>query len=179
MRAAAVLHRKIDRVTRRRPHRRTLPVINHGREFMPIAAIGIHQPYVRVFHGSFAVGRTALSGKKGDVLAVRRPRRIVLRAFDGGELMNGAILWIDFVNVVMKKLIGVGRAVRAEKNFRAVGRPVNGMLIIIAGGELANLFAGDVDDENVEAAIVVPWMNAFAGGGTPQIAREDQGIAAG
>src|SRR6185437_16267196 len=117
--AAADLHGEIDCVTRRRPHWRALAIINHRGEFVAVAAIGIHQPDVRVFHSGLTVGEAALGREKRDLLAVRRPQRMILRTFDGRELMNGAIRWIDFVNVVMKKLISVWRAIRAEKNFRA------------------------------------------------------------
>src|SRR5690348_17617697 len=53
------------------------------------------------------------------------------------------------------------------------------MFVIVAVGELANALAGNVHHENMQAAIVVPRLDAFACGRPPKVTRKHHGIAAG
>jgi len=134
---------------------------------------------VLVFHGGFPVGETPLGGRIGDGFAVGRPARRVFVVFRGREAADGAVSDPERKNVVIEKLVGIGLAIRDEKNFFAVGRPVDGMLIVGSLRELARLMRGHVHHKNVQAAIVVETGHAFTRGGLVEVARDHHGIAAG
>src|SRR5262249_19545837 len=62
--AAAFLHGEVDGIAVGRPASGTLSVINHRANFAAIAAVGVHHPNVRIFHGGFAVGESAQGASK-------------------------------------------------------------------------------------------------------------------
>ena len=68
-----------------------MPVIDRAAKLAAIAAIRVDQPDVRIFHGGFAIGKTALCAEIDDGLAVRRPARIVFAGFGSRESMDAAV----------------------------------------------------------------------------------------
>jgi hypothetical protein len=68
----------------------------------------------------------------------------------GGELaFAGAGVRRDHVDVVVEGAIRVGTAFGDVGDQLAVGRPRRQLLVVLAGGELGGLAAGDVDDIKV------------------------------
>ena len=90
---------------------------------------------------------------------------------------DGAVGGLHGENVVVEKLVGVGGRIGEENNFVAARRPVNGVLVGVTFGELADLFGGNVHDEDVQAAIVIEVREALAGRGLVKIACDHHGIA--
>ena len=156
-----------------------LAIVNDGADLAAMAAVGVHYPNVLVFHGGFPVGETPLGGRIGDGFAIRGPARGVFVTFRCREAADGAVGDTKRKDVVIEKLVGIGFAIRDEKNFFAVGRPVDGMFIVGSLRELARLMRGHVHDKNVQAAIVVESGHAFACSGLVEVARDYHGIAAG
>jgi len=70
---AAFLHREINRAALRRPLRRPLPIVNRAPNFAAMAAVGVHDPDMRVFHGGLAIGEAAAGAAINNEFAVRRP----------------------------------------------------------------------------------------------------------
>ena len=118
--AAALLNSKIDSAAVRRPSRHTLAVVQDRADFAAIAAIGIHHPNVRVFHGRFAVGQPAARPAKDNALAVRRPQRLVLVVFRGCQPANAVVRNLQSKNVVIEKLILIRFPIRNKDNLLAV-----------------------------------------------------------
>ena len=54
--ASTLLNREINGAAVGRPLRRALAIVDHAANFVAIAAVSVHHPDVRVFHGRFAVG---------------------------------------------------------------------------------------------------------------------------
>ena len=56
-----------------------------------MAAIGVHQPDVRVFHGGLAIGDSPFGAGVGNVFAVRRPDRRVVRVLGRRQTSDGTV----------------------------------------------------------------------------------------
>src|SRR5260370_4116402 len=91
MNAAALLHGEVHGTAVRRPLRRALAIINYRADFATIAAVSVHHPDVRVFHGGLAVGQSAARAAINDVLAIRRPKLLVLLVFGSRKTANGGV----------------------------------------------------------------------------------------
>ena len=103
--ASPILHREVHRAAVGRPLRRALAIVNHRSNFAAVAAVGVHHPDVRVFHGRLTVGQAAFCAAINDVLAVRRPQRLVLVVFGRGQAANAAVRHIQRENVIVEKLV--------------------------------------------------------------------------
>ena len=174
---AALLHGEIDSAAIGCPMRRALAIVDHAADFAAIAAIGIHDPDVRVFHGGLAVGEAATRAAIDDGFSVRRPQRIVFVGLGCGQTVNAVVGELQREEVVVKEFILIRLAIGSEHELLAVGRPVDGMLVIVALGELAHLLGGDIHHENMQALIVVEAREPFACVGLVEIARNHHGIA--
>src|ERR1035438_7759776 len=71
--AAAFLHGEIDGAAVGRPLWRALTIVNRIPDFAALAAVGVHDPDVGVFHGRFPIGEATARATIDDGLAVRRP----------------------------------------------------------------------------------------------------------
>ena len=71
--AAVFLHSEVDGVAIGLPLRRALSIVDSRADLAAVRTVGIHDPYVGVLHGGFAVGETATGAPIDDELAVRRP----------------------------------------------------------------------------------------------------------
>ena len=78
--AAAFLHGEIDGAAIGRPLGRTLTIVNCIPDFVAIAAVGVHDPDVGIFHGGFTVGEATARATIDDGFAVRRPSAMDLSA---------------------------------------------------------------------------------------------------
>src|ERR1700689_4187316 len=83
---ATFLHGEIDGAAIGCPLRRTLAIVNDvsTADFAAIAAVAVHDPDVRVFHGGFAVGEATARAQIGNGFTVRRPPRIVFAILGSG-----------------------------------------------------------------------------------------------
>src|SRR5438309_2280548 len=54
-----------------RPMCADLAVVDGGADFAAVAAVGVHDPDVRVFHGGLEVGESAPGAEEQDLLAIR------------------------------------------------------------------------------------------------------------
>ena len=129
----AVLRVEVDKSAVRRPARGVLPIVDRARQFTPVCSICVDQPDMRVFHGGLKIGEAALGGLVDERLAVPRPAGTVFRVFGRGQAADGSGSDIESENVVIEELIFVWLAVRNEGDLFAVGRPVDGVLVVIAG----------------------------------------------
>ena len=69
--------------------------------------------------------------------------------------MDCAVSQLQREKVIVKRLILIWVAVRSEKELLPVGRPIHGMLVVVALGKLADLPARDVYHKKMQALIVV------------------------
>src|SRR5262249_46973375 len=95
----------------------------------------------------------------------------------GADAADAAVGELQREDVVIEELIFIRLAVGMEKNLLAIRRPVEGMLVVIAGRELANLPAGHVGQEDVQAAVVVEVTVPFPKIGLVEIARDNNRTA--
>jgi len=91
--------------------------------------------------------------------------------------MNAVVGELQGKKIVVKELVLIGLAVGREHQLLSIGRPVNGVLVVIALGELTHLLRSDVYNENMQALIVVEARHSFARVGFVEITRNDHGIA--
>ncbi len=109
----------------------TLPVI-YGRQLAPIRSIRIDGPDVRVLHGRFEIGETALAALVHELAAIGRPLRPILDVLRRGEPSYASVTYLQRKEVIVKELIFIGLAVRNENDLVSARRPVNRMLGVIA-----------------------------------------------
>src|SRR6202034_2315965 len=91
--------------------------------------------------------------------------------------MNAVVGELQCKKIVVKELVLIRLAVGREDQLPSVGRPVNGVLVVVALRELTHLLRSDVYHENMQALIVVEARHAFARVGLVEITRNDHGIA--
>src|ERR1700739_1352189 len=90
--------------------------------------------------------------------------------------MNAAVGELQSKKIVIKELVLVGLAVGSKQDLFSVGRPVNGVFVVIALRKLAQLLGSDVHHENMQPLIVIEARQSFAGIRFVEIARNDHGI---
>ena len=105
--------------------------------------------------------------------------RAIFGAFGGGKLAAFAGGRIQREQIVVEELIVVLRAIGDVSDLPAVGRPIDGMLVVDAVGELARFSSGDIDDENMQALVVVEMRVPFRGGRLIEVTGDDDGVAGG
>src|SRR5262249_30068202 len=104
---------------------------------------------------------------------------MVFDVFCMSHLSNFSVADFDREYVVVKDTVGIRLAVRHEKNFLAIWRPINRMFVVITTGELANILRSDIGDEDVRAAIIVEPRHPFGGRRLVEVASDNDGIATG
>ena len=132
---------------------------------------------MRVFHGGFQVGQSALAALVRDSLAIGRPDRPVLDVLGGGEATDGLVGDSKHKEVVVKELIFVRFPVGNEENFVPFRRPTDRVLIVVAGCELRDGAGADINEEQVETFVVVEARVAFVSVGLIEVACDDDRVA--
>ena len=79
--------------------------------------------------------------------------------------------------VVVEEVVGIVIEVRDAQDLAAVGRPVDRVVLARAGGERARRPAGDIDEEDLAAPVVVEARVALARVGLVEVARDHDRIA--
>src|SRR5258708_21967474 len=123
MNAAALLHREVHRVAVRSPLWRALAIVDHRADFAALAAVRVHDPNVRVLHGGFAIGQTSAGAAIDNVFTVRRPQRLVLVGFRGGQPAPPALPDAPGGKNVIKKIVFIWVAVWNKQNIFYLRRP--------------------------------------------------------
>src|ERR1700740_1249447 len=90
--------------------------------------------------------------------------------------MNAAVGELQSKKIVIKELVLVGLAVGSEQDLFSVGRPGNGVFVVIALRKSAQRLGGDVTRENSPPLIVIEARQSCAGIRFVEIARNDHGI---
>jgi hypothetical protein len=119
--AAAFLHGEIHTASVRRPLRRTLAIVNDVAAFAAIAAVRVHKPDVRVFHGGFAIRQAAARATIRDEFAVRRPQRIVFAVLRCSQAVNAVVCKLQREKIVVEELVLIGLMTGCEENLLPVG----------------------------------------------------------
>ncbi len=152
---AAHLDRRVDRPAVRRPRRLILAPVDIAADLVPVAPVGVDQPDVRILHRRLRRGERPPRAEVGDRAAVGRPRRVVLRVACPRQLRDVSVGDVHREDVVVEDAVLVGFVVGDEDDPRPVGRPVQRVLVVIPARELPHLPRRHVDDEEVQAAVVV------------------------
>ena len=177
-RAASLLDRQIHGLPVSRPFGRSLTVVDAA-QLTPSASVGIHHPHVRILHRRLRRCEGACGGLEGNRSAVGRPLRAILGALRVAQSANGAIRDLQREDVVVEEAIRIGSPVRDEENLFPFRRPVERMLVVVAGRQLADLLRCDLDGEDVQPAVVVEAGEAFGRGWLVEIAGDDHRVAVG
>ena len=88
-----------------------MATVENRADFAAVAAVGVHEPDVRVLHGGFAVGEPAPRAAIDDALAVWRPQGVVLVRLRGRQAANAVVGNAQRENVVIEKLVLIGLAI--------------------------------------------------------------------
>ena len=86
---------------------------------------------------------------------------------------------VDREHVVVEDAIGIGLVVRHEQDVAALRRPFDRVLVVVAARQLLDLLARDVDDEDVQAPVVVEAGEPFRRRRLVQIPGDHHRIAVG
>src|SRR5207247_10017340 len=108
-----------------------------------------------ILHGRFQIGQASLGGLINQGLAIGRPAGTVLDIFRGRKPAHAAVGHLEREEIVIEELIFVGLAVGNKGDLFTVGRPINRMLVVVAGSQLEYLAGGQIDKEDVESAVIV------------------------
>src|ERR1051325_10266121 len=104
--------------------------------------------------------------------------RLVFGAFRSRDAPDFTIRWIECKQIVIEELILVLLAIGDESDFFSIRRPLDGMLMMRATGQLPRVARCGIDEENVQPFIVVEMRVALRCGRLVEVACNDYRITA-